>query len=256
MKSSNPQRRSPVVLKRFLRDECLPTLCKWFKYFDIETLRQSLRTAQIESTPETLKRYMVEMENDGFVFDAGRGWYSGIAVPYKLDTNPLREIDTLLKQQFPFLLFSCWSTMQLNPYMHHLLAKYVTFVHVDKDLMSSVFEFMRERKDMTVYQNPSTRKEREEFRVTENTVVVRPSVTGAPGEGHFAPIEKILVDLAVEVAKLPLMGTDELIQMARRVVTESRISIGALLRYAGRRNLDTKMIFGANNQLMSNMQQN
>ncbi len=237
-------------LKSFLRDVCLPELGRQYSYFDIEAVRQLLQMAEVVFTPETLKRYMVEMEEGGFVFDAGRGWYSVIAATFTLNTGPVQDIGAMLEQQFPFLEFSCWSTAQINGYMHHLLAKFVTFIYVDKDLMSGVFEFLRDRRDMNVYLNPSTRKEREDFRMTEQTVVIRPTVTRSPGNGYFAPIEKILVDLAVEVEKLPLMGNHEFTQMACRVATEARISMGALLHYASRRNMEASKVFGAENQLM------
>lgn len=236
-------------LKRFLRDVCLPELGRQYYYFDIETVRRLIQVAEVVFTPETLKRYMVEMEEGGFVFDAGRGWYSVMAAPFTLNTDPVQGIGATLEQQFPFLEFSCWSTAQINGYMHHLLAKFVTFIYVDKDLMSGVFDFLRDRRDMNVYLNPSTRKEREDFRMTEQTVVIRPAVTRSPGDGHFAPIEKILVDLAVEVEKLPLMGNHEFTQMACRVATETRISMGALLHYASRRNIEESKVFGAENHL-------
>jgi hypothetical protein len=245
------QKTRKADLKEFLRDECLPALRTKYTYFDIETLREKIKSAKLECAQETLKRYMAEMEEGGFAFDAGRGWYCFVKEPFTLNTEPVEETVALLEKQFPFLDFSCWSTMQINPFMHHLLAKFVTFVQVDRDLMSSVFDFLRDEKEMTVYLNPSTKKECEALRVSENTVVIRPSVTGAPGKGHMAPIEKILVDLAVEVGKLPLMGSDEFNQMATRAVTAGRISIGALGRYAKRRNLGFEDVFGSDNQLMS-----
>lgn len=238
-------------LKEFLRDECLPELRKQYMYFDIGTLREKIKAVKLECAPATLKRYMAEMEEGAFAFDAGRGWYSFVKEPFTLNTEAVAETVAILEKQFPFLEFSCWSTQQINSYMHHLLAKFVTFIYVDKDLMPSVYDFLREQKEMTVYLNPSTKKEREDFRLYENTVVIRPPVTGAPGKDHIAPIEKILVDLAVEVEKLSIMGTGEFTQMAARAVTAGRISMGTLGRYSNRRNLGFEDVFGSENQLMA-----
>lgn len=238
-------------LKLLLRNECLPTLKQSGMYFDVRTLRAQLDQRKVEWTSATLNRYMLELTASGFVWNAGRGWYTFVKEPFHLDTRPVAQTVNVMAKQFPLLEFSCWSTMQINAFMHHLLAKFVTFIHVDKDLMVSVFDFLREQEGMTVYLNPSTKGERDKFRVDESTIVIRPSVTGAPGEGHAAPIEKILVDLAVEVEPLPLMDSAEFQEMACRAATAGRISMATMLRYARRRNCESSDLFGAENQLLA-----
>lgn len=78
-------------------------------------------------------------------------------------------------------------------------------------------------------------------------MVIRPEIGEAPaGKGYAAPIEKLLIDLAIEVEKLPIMSRGEFQDMAWRAVTSARISMGAFLRYARRRHREPSDIFGVN----------
>ena len=62
--------------------------------------------------------------------------------------------------------------------------------------------------------------------------MIRPTVTKAPGQGHMAPIEKILVDLAIEREVLPLMDQSEFQEMCRNLVTSERVVMSELMSYA------------------------
>ena len=185
--------------------------------------------------------------SEGLIHDAGRGWYSRIAEPLILDTAPVKKIITKIKKAFPLLDFSCWSTEQINPYMHHLLGKSVAFVYMDRDLMPAVYEELQSWQGYKVYLDPSSDEVKKTFRIEEKTIVIRPAIGEAPaGEAHAAPIEKLLVDLAIEVEKLPLMSCGEFQDMAWRAVTSARITMGTFSRYARRRHLERSDIYGVN----------
>jgi hypothetical protein len=232
--------------KALLRDTLIPELKQLSPYFTIDHVRSLLEAKQIEIADSTLKRYMSDFMEQGVIHDAGRGWYSSIAKPFVLNTEPVQELIARIEKQFPLLGFSCWSTQQINPYMHHLLAKFVTFVFVERDLMPAVFDVIRDWKDFEAYLDPSGKEARKNFAVAPNTIVLRPETGEAPGqgEGHAAPVEKLLVDLAIEVGKLSLMGRGEFHDAAWRAVTNGRISMGALALYARRNHRSIDDLFG------------
>jgi hypothetical protein len=76
----------------------------------------------------------------------------------------------------------------------------------------------------------------------------RPETSEAPTSDvpHAAPIEKILVDLAIEVEKLGFIGRGEFREMAGRAVTSGRVSMATLLRYARRCGRAPSDMFGEN----------
>ena len=221
--------------KTMLRDVALPALKQLSPYFTTDDVRSKLNEKQINITDSTLKRYMSDFMERGVIHDAGRGWYSGIAQRATFDPEPVREIADLLEEQFPLLDAACWSTQQVNPWMHHLLAKFITFVQVDRDGIEAVSEMLRDA-DYEVYSHPNAARA-QEVRPGERSVVVRPLNATAPREGRFSPPEAVLVDLLVETRALSLMSPAEFKGMAQRMASSFRLVMGTLLQYAGKRDI-------------------
>lgn len=191
-------------LKHFLRSVCFPELTAKAKYFSLHELRQLLVRHDAPAESATLLRYLHDAVAEGVIHDAGRGWYSSVATPFTLNREPVRELVAALEKRFPLLEFSCWSTEQVASYGHLQLARFVAFVHTERDAMESVTEALRDA-GWSAWLNPTQQEAVKSFRVTEKTVVVRPAVSRAPVEGKFASIEKLLVDLCVESAAMQLM---------------------------------------------------
>jgi type I restriction-modification system DNA methylase subunit len=203
-------------------------------YIDIDTIKQSINT----DSDSTLKTYLSHVQSSGRLYDAGKGWYSNLKDPFVLDTKPLKKIITLLEKSFPLLDFQCWSTAQINAYTQHMLAKHIAFVYTESDAINPVAENLR-AEGYTVFANPLKAEVEKSFRVDEKTVVVRPSISKQPqGEGHFAPIEKILVDLVIEASALKFMDESEARLIVENATGAGRVMMSSLLGYAKRRLVD------------------
>ena len=186
--------------------------------------------------------YLTKAVQQGLIHDAGRGWYSRLSESVKLDPKPVEPVVKLLTKRFPLLdEFHCWNTVQVNPWMHHLIAKGVTFVNTDADTMEAVWECLREA-GYDAHLNP-TGKAKEQFSVRDKTVVVRRRVSGAPVDGHFSRPETVLVDLLLEADRLRLMDVSEFRQMAEAVVSKGRISVPELMNYAENRKQKLESLF-------------
>jgi hypothetical protein len=122
--------------------------------------------------------------------------------------------------------------------MHHLLAKFVTVLHVDEEAMRSVGDQLWDE-GFDVFVNPGKAEVAKSFVVADRTVVIRPgNVEETQQDSHVAPIEMILVDLLYEMSKLPLMDQSEAEEVAQRVVASARISMGTFTMLAKRRRVD------------------
>jgi hypothetical protein len=77
-----------------------------------------------------LRGYMSEFMRAGVIHHAGRGWYSRLATPFTLNSEPVASLVQSLSRTFPLVGFSCWSTAQNKGAMHHLLSQFVTFLDV------------------------------------------------------------------------------------------------------------------------------
>ena len=73
-------------------------------------------------------------------------------------------------------------------------------------------------------------------KLSDGAIVVRPLVTRAPEDGHYALAEKVLVDLFKESEDLKLMDAAEFEKILGNAISAYRVSISAILAYAERRN--------------------
>lgn len=223
-----------IDFKDLLKNEIEKKLKGNRRYFSREDLRDLIPKGR----SGTLNRYLVDFNKEGILYSAGRGWYSFVKQSFKLDRQPVKKIVSELEKKYPLLSFSVWSTEQLKSFAHHMLARFVTFVYVDRDAMSGVYDFLK-GSGYDVWLNPRGNDARK-FSIAEKTVVIRPAISREPSSGHFADIEKILGDLFVEVAALNLMDEDEYYRILGNVLTAGRVDIGALLNYARRRRVKTE----------------
>jgi hypothetical protein len=229
-------------LKTLLRTDAIPALTAVRPYFSMPELRAWLTRRHVPWTATTLNSYLHAFTSEGIVNDAGRGWYSTLAQPLTLDREHVAPTVALIEKEFPLLPFAVWSTQQINPWMHHMLGKFVTFVYVEKEGVGAVWELLKE-KSYDAHQDPTKKEADKTFSIRDTTLVVRAgSLSQAPIEGHFARPEKVLVDLAAELAVLPLMDASEFSALFRTVATAGRLEITSMLRYANRRELSDKFL--------------
>lgn len=236
-----------------LCSDLLPAMKSKYPYFSMDAVRSLLDEKGLEIKDGTLRHYMSDAMAQGIVYDAGRGWYSFIKTAYRLDREPLEQLIPAIKKEFPFLEFACWSTRQVNRYMHHLLGKYVLYVQADRDAMSAVADFLKDA-EYEVYLNPTKREVEKSFSVSpeEKTLVIRPLVTKSPVDNHAAEIEKILVDLRMELKTVPLMSVGEFMEMARKTVSSERVNMAELMSYAKRRKILIKDLLEDPESIISN----
>ena len=227
----------------------LPELKKRAPYFSIDAVKRQLAELQISVTDGSLRQYLSDAMAEKIVYDAGKGWYSRLVEPLVLDKKPLQKLVKLLEKEFPLLDFTVWSTLQVNPWMHHLLGKFLDFVQVDKDGMSAVAEFLRDR-GYDVHENPYGAAAKK-VAPREKIIVVRPLNAHAPRDGHFSPPEAVLVDLSFEVEQLGIMDVTEFRTMASKLISSGRISWGSFLQYADKRERTATAIVSEINSLMA-----
>ena len=220
-------------IKSLLRSECLPALAKASPYFSLNDVRAWLRERAITCSPPLLREYLSQFTRTGLMYDAGRGWYSRLATPCPLNSKPVARLVREVECAFPLLDFTCWSTEQVRSFGHLLLVRFVSFVHTDRDSMSSVCEFLKER-GYDAHLNPRGAAARQ-FAVRERTVVVRPRPTTQPRRGHWVTTEGILVEFFLERRALNLTDEGEYFRLFANLAGFFRISLATLLDYARER---------------------
>lgn len=229
-----------MTAKQQFFDQVLGGLKQRSAYFTRDSIQAAAEAAGLALKRPTFAVYLNQAVKQGLIHDAGRGWYSRLAEPVKLDLHTCAKLVRLIAKKFPLLDFHCWSTAQVNPWMHHLIGKGVAFVNVDAEALEPVWETLKDA-GYDAHLNP-TGKSKGQFAVRGNTVVVRRRVQGAPEEERFSRIETVLVDLFLESERLNLMDREELRQMARKTVSSGRIRISEFAAYATNRMQDWRQI--------------
>jgi len=206
-------------------------------YFHISDLKAYFENKQIRFKEDTLKKDIQRLKKEEIIYEAGRGWYSTIKRTFLLNTKPVEKIVELIKNKFPFLEFSCWSTEQLKGFFHHLPSRFVTFIYADKEILQSLKDFLTDN-DYNVYLNPYKIEAEKYVELKDRTVILRPFVFPRKAKRELmASIEKILVDLFMENKKIKLMDLVEYKRIVSNVLLNNRINMPMLLDYADRREI-------------------
>ena len=162
-----------MTAKQQFFDQVLGGLKQRSAYFSRASIQASADGAGLAVNRSTLSVYLNQAVKQGLIHDAGRGWYSRLAEPVKLDLHACAKLVREVEKAFPLLDFTVWSTAQLNPWMHHLLAKPVHFLHVPREALETVGEALRD-KGWEVALNPGKREAAKFIRPGEKMVVLRP----------------------------------------------------------------------------------
>jgi len=227
-----------VVKKKELTVETLKEVILHYaegkKYFSMEMLKKVLAAEKYDFAKQTLKQNLNHLTKEKTIFDAGRGWYSTLPETLKLDKSTLEPTVQNILEQFPLLPFNCWGTQQLNAFFHHMLGKFVIFIYSEKDYLPTLFDYLRSNGE-NVYLNPLKNEVDKNFNIDYQTLVLRPSITEESFVGHYATIEKILVDFYIESLKLHLTQLSEVRIVFNNITNQYRINMAAMLRYSQRR---------------------
>lgn len=208
---------------------------KKHKYINTDGLKEYLEGENVEFENHVLNQTAHRLVSKNEIYDAGQSWYSSLKEKYSLNRKPIEDLVDELSNQFALQDFSVWSTRQIRSHYHHLPGKFVTFVYAEDQTEDAVYDFLL-RDHSNVYLDPKKDEVEKQFRVEKDTYVVRTVIQGEPKDGHFATIEKILVDLFVERKRLNFIDVSEFKRIFKNIVSQKRINIAQLLSYAKKRN--------------------
>ncbi|HSY20246.1 MAG TPA: DUF6577 family protein [Candidatus Acidoferrales bacterium] len=218
-------------------DRVLTELKASSPYFTTTAITRRAQELDPEINLDSLAVYLSGVTANGLVHDAGRGWYSGLSNPVPLDAKPVVKLIRAVEKAFPLLEFTVWSTAQINPWMHHLLAQPVTFLYAPADTLESVGDTLREQ-GWEIALDPGKKEGSKLVRPGEKMLVLRPTHSKQPAPaGRQAKIEQILVDLQLEAGRLALMDTSEAQGVIRAILGQYLVQVAEMKTYADFRTL-------------------
>lgn len=222
----------PANAKTTLFRQVLPQLKEATPYFTTAAVVRRVKELGLKISEGTLPVYLSEATASGLVHDAGRGWYSRFNQPVPLVSKPVTKLIRAVEKAFPLLDFSVWSTAQINPWMHHLLAQPVAFLYAPSDTLESIGDTLRAQ-DWEVAVDPAKKEGSNVVRPSEKMVVLRPTHSKQPAPlGRQAKIEQILVELQVETSRLALMDDSEAQGVVKGILSQYLVQVAELKTYA------------------------
>ena len=225
-------KRADIMAKIFARKN----------YVSFDTLERKLKP--YDCLHSTLICYLAEWKKQKKIFSAGRGWYSDIEQPLRLDSSMLEKYVSFLNGAFPLLEFKCWSTRQLTNFHQHLPLRFSTFIYVDRYSMTDVADALKEKMpDEPVFIQPVL-KPGKSLPCDSNRIVIRPLIYDdqQTPESFILSPEAILVDYAIESERLMLIDSAEFRIVFENALQTGRVNLSALRRRISHRKTENPNI--------------
>ena len=180
--------------------------------------------------------YLSQLKAGKVIFDAGYGCYSSVEKVFILPTVArAQDITQFIKKEFPLVTdFVVWDTKALQSFYHHTQTHHITFVEVSKDVLPSVFDKVY-LKFQNVLREHRSKVFFESFDVTHDPVVMRGLVSRSPRAGHVPTLEKILIDMFMDLEKYNYIGRMDYLEIWRELIQEYRMDIRLVYGYSKRR---------------------
>ena len=188
----------------------------------------------------TINWRIYKLVDNGIIQRIGRGKYK---LGKQKEFKPLVSEDTQnlylkLKEEFPFLDISIWSTKWIAQWMLHIPNNYETIIEVEKGSEENVFYFLSDIRD-NVFLNPSKDILDKYANRNESIVIIKNLITDAPLQNieqvKIPSIEKILVDLILDAELYAAYQDRDLDSIIENTFQYNTIKKDTLLRYADRR---------------------
>lgn len=200
-----------------------------------------------ECSQDAIYWQLRKLQKKGIIKKIGRGIYTVCdnekeKWEYTYEHSELmEEIVERIEKEYPLLDFQVWEFIQLNEFVNHLIGKNVIFIEVERMLEETVFEMLSKH-----YPRVLLCPEQELFYTyfQENMIVVQKLLTEAPKpiQGTKSScLEKILVDLFSNKLTGQLIQGAEYPLVFEEAFSKFYIDEIKLMRYARRRNLETKI---------------
>ena len=206
------------------------------KYFSLSQIAKELSLEK-----KIVKDYLLQLKKKNLVFEAGYGIYSTIEKRFSLILKS--RVNTLLnflKKKFPYTKFIIWNTQQLQSLYHHTQQHSITFIEVEKEVILSFFETVSKE-----YRNVLVEKRNREyfnsFDITRNPIVIRNLFSRSPQKGYSPELEKILVDMFINLDKYRYISASDYWKIWERLFSEFRVKIGIFCYYSRRRKCFNKL---------------
>lgn len=180
--------------------------------------------------------YLSQLKAEKVIFNAGYGCYSSVVKVFALPkVERAQDIARFIKKEFPLVTdFVVWDTKALQSFYHHTQTHHITFVEIEKEVLPSVYDKLY-LKFQNVLKERRSKVFFESFDVARNPVVVRGLVSRSSRIDHVPALEKILIDMFMDLDKYNYIGQSDYWEIWRELIEEYRMDLRVVYSYSKRR---------------------
>ncbi len=193
----------------------------------------------------TFRWRVYQLKKYGVINNIKRGVY---IIDDKKRFNPsvnrtMKLLYNAVIKRYPYTEVCIWSTSWYNDFMNHQVYNSYIIVEVDKDVINSVFNFLKTKRN-NVYINPNA-QEVTHYLLNEDAIVLKPKIKESPTQLianiETPKLEKLLVDLYFEKSLLVAYRGEEMKNIFERSFEQYEINYTTLYRYARNRGVRDKI---------------
>lgn len=157
-----------------------------------------------------------------------------IPVPSK----EIRDINHLLKEEFPYTNICAWDPQIIVPFMQHIPHLNMLIVEIERIAMEPAFNLLQEKvSERRVIFNPSS-EDYARYVSGFPSIIVKPLISQAPlidfGGINMPRLEKVMVDILGDI-EFDFAREGELYTIIENLLSSFDVNCKALYRYADRR---------------------
>jgi len=216
----------------FSRQDVRDALLKMYSDYNVNSFNRHFSKLISHSIVESVGENLYVIASP----DAAKGTYA-----YNVPSTELSDVESFMIEEFPSADFLVWETGQLNEFLDHLIAHNMIMVMVERELMNTVFECMKEKFPSVLL---SPRQSDIQRYGTDRTIVVSrlsSRYPKNPKQRHGYSIEKLTVDMFAERMMKALVNTNDRPGALETAFRRHRINETKLFNYARTRRVDEEI---------------
>lgn len=214
--------------------------------FNRSELQEAMKACGHELGEASFKKKLQELLTQNQIVRVGRNAYrvadKNVAYYHFDYSAQVKQLSNLLNNSFPYLDYSIFELRQLNEFLNHQVARNIVFLSVESDVISFVFETLKDYFAGNVMLTPSVDLFNQYWR--DGMIILTKRVTEAPKgneEIWHSRIEKILVDLLAEPLIQYSINSGEYSTIFEDIFHRYVVDESCMFRYARRRGADQEL---------------
>ena len=214
----------------------LITEIKQYDFISKDDLLVVLRKHYSSVSRSYAYRIISSLLNEGYLYKIdSSSFVTNTKITFDYDLS-LKDLSNHINTYGDYLIYD---SNILNRWINHLLGAVITFIEVDKDLMSLVYDELKAKGYNHILLNPSINEFHKYF--DNELIIIRPLTKAYIESNHKISIERVIIQLFSDKILSTLYGDNELNNTLNEIFKTYNVNFGKLYHFARRKKIYSKL---------------